>query len=856
MAVIVTNGNTNLSTTNGFYRAEASNLSPFSTTFLSLSSARTIAVTFANAGNCQGVILGLKAVSAGISAFKNVFVELQELVAAVWTTRASVTVNGDSGILQSYTGITSVATNLYYVPFTGGTFPYAVDTTAGKWRFQISDTSTGGEWSLATSDATNPFYVTWCDTAVTFASNDVPICKDQLTIDATATFKGVLGTGDATNSVCCVVCRNSSDPTDANIANLLWANPPAASYTLTIDGWCLVSARGGVRFGTSAARIPTAQKAILSVIAATSGTATNSGFNANVSSLTYGQAKFFFYGEIPAVEDALLASDAATGQANFTTTVATDWANGDLVYVGGENVAGAGEGTIYTVSSRSGATVTLTSNLLTNTRKAQGRVIKLTGYGVELLGSGAVIQHQLGSPSSLVVSGVRVKGCVFLTSTQPAARDPVALLSQHVYEHSSGEGTSSVANGGVQMATYYPNGAKVDHVNRCKGQLGAPGGSSSGNVWGPVTFTNNIVLSQTFYTSGGTSFQFFDKQTITDNAWENTSSSCVTVNGFGAFSFRRNWFFGSSAQGVTLGTIFDVSDWGDNIYNKITGNSAIFFSSSRVINLTMKGEVFGNVQVNTVDFANCTGVSYLRNLILDSPVSSSLIATVTPNGAQPAGLLEGSWYAITNFNQVANDDRMYQAGGLMQRTGYGLTDTTVWTGSTFGAAVAGQFGLRLAPVNLVVVSSALSAMYSLIYQCDDGTMIGNCQNRAVTVSVRVKINNAAFYAGTHTKPTLRVSYDYSTVVTTVAAGSTADQQLTVTFTPATTIPYITIQVLCATDATGTNAYVYLGEIVVSNFTGMSKPMDIWAGQPLWMSAPPMPLGRRDIVRRASRRRRR
>lgn len=59
MAVLVSNGATNLSTASGFYRAESYNLSPMSTTSLALSSARQIAVTFANAGNCQGLILHL-----------------------------------------------------------------------------------------------------------------------------------------------------------------------------------------------------------------------------------------------------------------------------------------------------------------------------------------------------------------------------------------------------------------------------------------------------------------------------------------------------------------------------------------------------------------------------------------------------------------------------------------------------------------------------------------------------------------------------------------------------------------------------------------------------------------------------
>ena len=88
MAVIVSNGATTLATASGFYRAEAYNLSPYSTTMLALSSTRTLDVTFANAGNCQGIILHLAA-SSHVN--KDVTVVLQENVASVWTDRATKT---------------------------------------------------------------------------------------------------------------------------------------------------------------------------------------------------------------------------------------------------------------------------------------------------------------------------------------------------------------------------------------------------------------------------------------------------------------------------------------------------------------------------------------------------------------------------------------------------------------------------------------------------------------------------------------------------------------------------------------------------------------------------------------------
>jgi predicted membrane protein len=71
MAVIVSNGSTNLSTTNGFYRAEAYNMFPHyyaaPASALALSTLRTWDVTFANAGNLLGVVLQMS-LFAGTSA--------------------------------------------------------------------------------------------------------------------------------------------------------------------------------------------------------------------------------------------------------------------------------------------------------------------------------------------------------------------------------------------------------------------------------------------------------------------------------------------------------------------------------------------------------------------------------------------------------------------------------------------------------------------------------------------------------------------------------------------------------------------------------------------------------------------
>jgi hypothetical protein len=159
---------------------------------LALSTTRQINVTFANAGNCKGLILHL----TGAYTNKDVTVELQENTGS-WTTRASKTLTVTDITIGGSTGLNCSS---YIIPFEFAT-PYAVDTTASKWRFQITQgTGNAYNWSLRTSNGTAPSYITWCDNAVSYATDDVIIAKETITIDQNCTFKGLLSTGDSTNS--------------------------------------------------------------------------------------------------------------------------------------------------------------------------------------------------------------------------------------------------------------------------------------------------------------------------------------------------------------------------------------------------------------------------------------------------------------------------------------------------------------------------------------------------------------------------------------------------------------------------------------------------------------------------------
>jgi hypothetical protein len=83
-----------------------------------------------------------------------------------------------------------------YVPFNGGTFPYAVDTTAGKWKFKFTVGGGSGTILLLTSNTTAACYATWCDTQISFTNDDTLIVADPITIDQSFSTGGILSTGD------------------------------------------------------------------------------------------------------------------------------------------------------------------------------------------------------------------------------------------------------------------------------------------------------------------------------------------------------------------------------------------------------------------------------------------------------------------------------------------------------------------------------------------------------------------------------------------------------------------------------------------------------------------------------------
>jgi hypothetical protein len=817
MAVIISNGATSLSTASGFYRVEAHNLGMFSTTDLALSSTRTIAVTFANAGACQGLILALVC-SATTASLKSVVVTLQENVASVWTDRATVTYSAAT-IANS---VTNAHSDGWFVPFTGGTFPYTVTTAASTWRFQVSQSGAqSNNWSVRTSDATNPFYASWCANSVSFASNDVVICKDVVTIDQTATFKGVLGTGDTTRSVACIICR-STTPAPSTVANLVWANPPAVAYTLTLDGLMVLGNHSGFRIGTAASPIPVAQMATVDVIAATSGTAINSGISHPEHSVGGANCRgmsLFFYGANPTPMVAVLNASAATGQPNIVTTTSTGWANGDRLFVGGFTTRGIGEATIFTINSIAGANIGLNANLGTTARSANGRVIKLNGYGVVIKAPTTGVPFFIGYVSNLAMLGSLVQHCSIrfegdpgsLVSEDSANRTAVAI-TYCAFEMSASSTLASQVS--LQNMRVPETGCAISNNVFCSTVpfiLSALDADSS-----LTTIASNTCIRLGATASAAPQLAVAWQGTFTNNILEGSNSALLLANGVGAtVSGNRFWGTSSANGGMQIARLLDCS-MSANFYEN---NAAALTVQTQWIGGASINDVFGAEVANAVDLGFTSGC-YV-NTLLQSPTGALTFGT---GGFLFTGSLVGSHLRIADFNDGANDDRGYLKRGNYQRTGAGLSDTTCRT--------AGGYAIRLAPNSGTSVLSWPNLVSERVVPT------GNIQAKTMTVTVWAYINNAAFYAGTHIKPTLFVKYDNTTTVSSVATATAGSwQQLAVTFTPSTTYGQIEVWTACASDASGANVYAYVDDMQIAYPAGVSVNLgglDLWAGAtPVW-----------------------
>ena len=827
MAVIVSdssNGSYNgyLSTTNGFYRAEAYNLGAYHSTRLTVSTERLIPVTFANGGNCMGIILSISSTSAYTANARGVLVELQENVSGSWTTRVSKELttleifpeHADLG----YPFICS------FLPFKFAT-PYAVDTTANKWRFRVYQGTTGVSsiWSLTTSDATNPSFVAWCDTQVTSADDDVLIVADKVIIDKSITLKGTAGIGETTTGVCGWIC-SSNDISPENICLLEWDSTPAASYTLTLGGNIMVGSLSGFRVGTETNRIPFAQRAIIKRKATLDyGSLNMAGFRqvlGTSASAPRARTAIFLYGEVPEKPYAILSENAVRNQPVFKTTedMGAYWSAGDKVFVGKQNYRG-GQGTIVQqeIQSISGDTITLTSNLLSYDRISGGTILNFSSpYGISIEGIDNIagFAFYFEQPLYAEISGCIGKNVIMAlyVATSYYGYPPVLKNTEQYIIEDNMWWVDNTSNSYVFTLMIPRKGCIFRRNLTWRTTLLYTCYSFYVKTISYIPFNSGVLefyenrslarYSITNFTGGVT-----NKLNVHDNVFENSSNSQsdINFNGIGSI-LRNNYHWGCATTTNTWGTISMASSINGRAYNNTYEFCNAVYSGlgqAAVLDFRSSGDIFINnvydIQFYGPNYYDVLFDDLSRTLVFDDTLITDTVSSSTTKITNEVGI---------------NYDKVKTSLGEFKRTGYNLVDTTAHTEGN------DRYALRFEPK---------SDAENLSWSQDIPT--GNIQNKTMAVSVWIKINSAAYYADIHNNPTLSIFYDNTSTVESVATNTTEWQLVTAVITPLTTYPQITVSVKGLTNATSSDAYFYVDDMSVLMPAGTSLNlggMDLWA----------------------------
>jgi hypothetical protein len=869
-----------LATANGFYRAEASNLATMGAG-LSLSSDRTLAVTFANSGNLQGIAL---AIYPSTTLTRSVTVKLQ-----VYTTSWG-DVAGCTKTLTVAEMHNSVLSNTQggLIPFIFGT-PAAVDTTASKWRFYISDSAGTGNNVLRTSDGTNLSFVAWCDNKISYTTNqDQLIVYAPVQIDGSYTFKGALGTGLSTHSICGWVLR-STTPTPDNVALLTWKNPPTAPWTLTLDGLLVLGSHSGVRLGTSTNPISVANKAtVITKRTPTLGSAGNAGFStltgANDGSA---RASYFFYGDKPAYPSATLEYEACFGGTatmtiadpcvvtksghlfragvpcplTFSTTVALPTGiTAGTVYWGlyvttstlwlydtyANALAGGTTGRVVTSGTQSGVH-TLNSVLYTveTTDWTVGQVISVGGQNVNGPGDSS---SALQTYTISAISGKEIKVTGNLLVSHRRVGGKILL---------DGE------NYGIVVKIDTGTTPNTNYIGTCSNLIISGAyiyywcvtSSSSGYGTGDNSANRSQMLVQDVTFRGGT--VFFNNYAANENGllinrcyglWSQimgnfhagspsrngasgiiTESNCISINGTSrqaavnssVSGFVSSGNINQNINGYALRIIGPTVTLTNNTHWGCSGSTGPYY-----VDVSIGGRASGNVfNLCTAAYSFYTTVDFIST----GDTFGNITANTTDIVPQAGYYVDATFKSPIGTATVSSNYSSMVTGSAIKVENYNNTtsDDRVWkaTGKT-QRTISGLTDTTVRTAG----GSAMRYLPESSTTNHDWTFsvaTGNILGQATDMGIWVYINNAAYWAGTNQMPRITVNYDNGTTTYGEAAQTAGSwQYIHAVFTPTTSYGSITVTLSAMTDATLTNAYVYWDD-----FSGgflVNTTMDSWS----------------------------
>jgi hypothetical protein len=752
-------------------------------TYDALTTERTVNVSFSANGNQVGIFLPIR--DNSVTTGKTLTIKLYEGA----NLRTTDTFNEGTGNWVEGAG----KGHFLYFALTS----YAVTTAASTWSYKISSSSGSGSQWARTTTASDWGYAVVLDADTSAPSNgDTLIVADSYTFTIDQAF--TLAYDNTTNYRGFWCCDNSK----------MSCLTPAASYTVTAGCRIWFSpGESGLELGTSTVPIPYAQQLIFDFSHASVSfyfESSNAQFCGTTAVTTYCKV----YGQEATNYFAKVASDAAALQKDIVLTadMSAYWSATDAVTYVGYDHSTTVTNPYGTISSISGTTLTVTSNL-SYRLVAGGRVVNTTRgtqMGIKIINNSTTRNtfnfYSLGGVCDIIgvhmyyssigymriVNHSMVRTWRNIINTNPASmgeRCYLQLVEDYATKNSSyryiidkficlDNAVSVIAHISLNNVSY------IDISNYFSTNNAQIPASTTASTTTGITWTDCVI--QAGYVSSSYNDASLDLQ---GNA--HTVTDCVFTGGQIGVYARCN---ASTFTNVTVERGYYGLYLGNGVGNTFTNCS--FGKITPATSYDIYTETSGFVQAT------------LKNCYIGTQGVSN---TTT--------MLPSSYVQIDTYDRTSNDHRSYYPYGYMVSVGDGLSDTTVHTSGT------GKFAIRFEPT---------SSTNNLEWEFDVPT--GNIQSKTMTVAVWVKINSATYYAGTHQLPRLTINYDNGTTAYAQAASSTDWQQLFVTFTPITTYGQITVTLSGRTDATTTDSYIYWDDMNLSyppNYALDLGGMDNW-----------------------------
>lgn len=842
MALIVSDANNPnydgyFSTPNGFYRAEAYNFGGTSTAWVTFNATRTIAATFANAGNCQGLIILLRtSFNTAVSGMRSVTVNLQENVASVWTTRATKTLTA-AEICGGKTTGTGGGAMVRAFKFAA---PYAVDTSANKWRFEIVRGASGTEWQTATSNGTNDIFVSWCDNQVSYTPDDSLVALDIIRIDQNVTLGALFSTGQTTSPTSVWMCSGDS-PIPANNVKLAWddsaSGVPSEAWTLTCKGSINVAGLSTFEIGTEANPIPILVKAVLSFPTLTAGSYTGiKPYGYGINDDLGMQTAISWHGESN-ISESSLANAYSTGATDIVLTSNIGLTVGDNIVVGGLNGYNINSKATtwhkeHTVSAVSPDGLAITINALAGySRVAGGPVVKTNSVcGIEYTNgtNGTNYGIVLQSCSNIQMEGVKF------------------IATAHAFYRTNAR---NIATSDEQITAYIRDCMFIDMTTSISYSLGGGIINDKGFTIERCYFIGQTANSGSYYRQRtGTTFSGIF--TFKDNLMLHSSSY------YGMFSYsndavitgNRIWHM-CNTSAIGRGTMI-ISGAGLTISNNYFYGCDCCFNFYGVVESTISSNTFvrcgywtsGTISGGCYFFQQ----GYNKGISVNDTFTSTITRThvmyqdcnadwccVKPTGTfscETYNLYRDFWVkgariGVQDDNGLVNDCKNVSTYGSLVTAGYGLADTTVRT------AGSDRYAIRM--------ESATDSYEFEFPFMSSGRAVptGNINGKTMMVGVWCKINSSDYYSGSYQMPRIYVRYDNATTVYSEAIQTTEWQLLFVSITPTTSYGQIEIWLSTKTDQIGSSAYVYFDDFSVLYPAGHTINLggiDLYAGGlPIW-----------------------